>query len=675
MSSIEINGLKLELPKQPPKKDMLNFGMPNKDQVWIRTEPPEFMDMYDPFNPTKDQFDFVEKEIDRIFNGVWILINGSPTWITGINYFFLKYWKLQEGIYPDYRDVDREFFLWWHVCELHTRCLGTVTGKYRRAGASSKGSCISVYIAITEKNIHNGTISKTGDDAKAVFTDMIIRGFKSLPDFFKPQSSGSDKSVKELIIAKQSERMTKDKRIVGKLEGLNNKISWLTTAINSYDSRLLRFLFGDEFGKFPRDVPAYKYWQIVKRCLLKGTRRVGMAYIPSTVNGLDSGGSEFKKIWDNSNHLSKNFDGTTITGLFKYMIPCYRGFVGYVGKYGEDIIENPTKDQIEWLKNDPDCPNPNIGAKQYHELERKRLEDDPEALAEYIRMNPFTEDEQFYGSVSSSIINTMIANKQLALLANKIIPRRKCEFYRDVHDGLVKIRDTEKGPWELIWNFPDFNMSNKYTIQYGKKIPSYKHLFSIGCDPFASSQGVAYGEGSKGIAYIKRAYNPMDSDNSDLFIGRLNFRPVIKSDFHQQVFLAGEYFGCMVGYEDKFDDFVPYAIDNGYEAYMLKAPSNLIGSKAKIIKYGIPTNSVKAIEFHTNCLKQDFNANHHKYLFTELIVDMIKFNPLDRTIFDDTMAAGFCLITEISSNAIPIISKQEEARKPMIKTYYIKRAY
>jgi len=672
---IIINGLPLRLPPMPPKTKMINYGKKPKDQKWEREELPDFMEDYDSFNPTKQQLDFVDREIDRILNGEWILINGSPIWITGLNYFWLTYWKLQEGVYPDYREIDVEFWHWWEICNRHPRCLGCVTGKYRRQGASSRGSCISVYIAITETNIHNGTISKTGDDAKAIFTDMMVKGFKALPDFMKPQSSGSDKAVKELLISTQAERMSKDKRIVGKSEGLNNKISWMSTALNSYDSRLLRFLFGDEFGKFPKDTPSYKYWQIAKRCLLKGTRRVGLAYVPSTVNSSELGGSEFRRIWENSNHLRPDFDGTTVTGLFKYMIPAYKGLVGYVGYFGENIIDDPTPEQIEFQEKNPDCPNPYIGAKKYHELEREKLKDDPEALSEYVRQFPFDQDEQFYGSATSSIINPLLANQQLSRINNTIVPRRKVEFYRDVRDGLVKHRDTDNGPWELIWDFQDFSHSNKYSMSYGKKTPTCKHLFSIGCDPFASSQGVAYGEGSKGVAWLKRSYVPTDQENSDMFIGRLNFRPVIKTDFHAQVFLGAEYFGCMAGYEDKFDDFVPYAIENGWENYMLKAPDNLVGKSAKIIKYGIPTNSAKAIEFHTNCIKQDFNANHHKYWWKELIEDYMGFDPLNRTKFDDSMAAGFSLITEVSCNNINVIPEVKEKKRPLLKRFSLYNGY
>ena len=102
---IELHGLLVVLPKQPAKKDILFHDLPKNKQFWRRVEvpselsrikkmdewmerPQEFRNKYSPF---------IEKEFKRRRDRVWFYNNGVPTYITGRNYMFLQWTKMDIG--------------------------------------------------------------------------------------------------------------------------------------------------------------------------------------------------------------------------------------------------------------------------------------------------------------------------------------------------------------------------------------------------------------------------------------------------------------------------------------------------------------------------------------------------------------------------------------------------
>lgn len=669
--SVTVNGIRLDFPEYEGEK-ILFADLPIKEQKWSRQEIPEHFVGVWWDDPNEEQMSFLLQELHRIIHGVWISINGNVIWISGINYFFLNYWKLESGDYPGYRHTDVKFFWWWKICEDDIRCLGTIFTKFRRQGASSRGTCIAVYYGITEENIKCGIVSKTNKDAKDIFAGMVVNGFKQLEDFLKPETTGSDRSASSLNIAKQAERMSKARKIVGKQEGLNNKIDFESTTINAYDGKRLRYLMLDESGKFPSEVPFTRYWAIVRRCFMVGVRRVGLAYVPSTVNEMDKGGAEFKKVWDASNHLSKAFDGSTASGLFKYFQPAYDGFEGYIGEYGESIIENPTIEQIEYLRS-IGCPDPTIGAKDYQLRERKKLQemDDEISLSEYIRQHPHVEREAFYKVAKDSHFNPMHVNLQLENIEKVEIKPRRVNFVRDIHTEKVKMMDAHDGRWLTIWDFPDPSLSNKCSMRRGGLEPLNTKDFAMGCDPF--SHTVVSGKGSMAAAFIHRKYTPLDPYNSDMPIAMYWARPKKKDTMFSDWALAAEYFGCKIGVEEINDEYYTWFTDNQLEKFLIWTPAALSRTnqnKAIKVRPGIPATSQKAIEYHLTIMVDYMLHNWNKVWFAELLLDMMDFDVEDRTVSDLTMGFGYSLITAKEMDIRPIVETTE--LKSVIPTYQLK---
>ena len=114
---IEVNGLVIALPlapKDPPKGK-------NK---WVREELPKALSRVQSIFQWNDMpkafkaqwVDYIESEFDRREEGHWFINNGVPTYITGAHYMYLQWTSIDVG-YPDYREANRIFFIFWEACK------------------------------------------------------------------------------------------------------------------------------------------------------------------------------------------------------------------------------------------------------------------------------------------------------------------------------------------------------------------------------------------------------------------------------------------------------------------------------------------------------------------------------------------------------------------------------
>jgi len=277
-----------------------------KLQKWRRKELP---DIFDEVKKDEDgnallnteQAAYAKEEVRRCREGFYFMSNGVLTYITGKHYFYLQWWKLEDDIYPDYRDADRRYFLFLNYWESVLWCLGIVRGKKRREGASSQATANLIYECIFYTNSNCGLVSKTQIDSRDTFTDMAAFGYQQLPIFLKPRQLNREGSVTELVFAAKIDKKSPNSK------GLRSKINYRAPVLNAYDRGRMSRLLLDEFGKLPLDVPASKFLSIISKTLVKGAKRVGFVEMPSTVNELTKGGgAEYKIIWDNANQFKTN---------------------------------------------------------------------------------------------------------------------------------------------------------------------------------------------------------------------------------------------------------------------------------------------------------------------------------------------------------------------------------
>jgi len=225
----------------------------------------------------------------------------------------------------DYRESNRLFFIFWEACKADQRCYGMAYLKNRRSGFSFMASGETVNMATISSDSRFGILSKSGADAKKMFTDKVVPISLNYPFFFKPIQDGMDRPKTELAYRVPASKLTRRKLDQGEapqeIDGLDTTIDWKNTGDNSYDGEKLKLLVHDESGKWERPDNILNNWRVTKTTLRLGSKIVGKCLMGSTSNALDKGGENFKKLYYASDVTKRNRNGQTSSGLYSLFIP------------------------------------------------------------------------------------------------------------------------------------------------------------------------------------------------------------------------------------------------------------------------------------------------------------------------------------------------------------------
>jgi len=180
---VNIQGLNVALPLAP--KECYQRSKTSSMQYWEREDlPKELLKIQSIFHwnemPSefKDRWvDYIEGEFNRREEGMWFMNNGTPTYITGAHYMYLQWSSIDVG-YADYREANRIFFIFWEACRADARSFGMIYLKIRRSGFSFMSSSECVNIATLARDSRVGILSKTGADAKKMFTGVSCTSIK-----------------------------------------------------------------------------------------------------------------------------------------------------------------------------------------------------------------------------------------------------------------------------------------------------------------------------------------------------------------------------------------------------------------------------------------------------------------------------------------------------------------
>ena len=677
---IDISGLCIQLPKVPSDKEILFHGLPKEEQYWRREPMPkdllsirsmdewaeaprEFRGKYTPY---------IQKEFTRRREGVWFYNNGVPTYLTGRHYMMLQWSKIDIG-YPSFLDFQRKLFTHFLACEVDPRSLGQIYTKCRRSGYTNMSACIEVDEGTQVKEKLLGIMSKTGKDAQEnIFMKKVVPIFRSYPFFFKPIQDGTTNPRMELAFREPSKRITKNNKTSHKGEALDTLINWKNTTANAYDGEKLHMLYLDEAGKWERPLDIQDVWRIHRTCLIVGRRVIGKALVGSTVNPLDRGGSQFKKLYYNSDPYERNSNGRTKSGLYKIFIPAYDALEGFFDKHGNPVIDDPKK-PVEGL----DGEVIDIGAKTYLNNERKALMGDPYELNEVIRQFPFSEDEAFRDSTKSSHFNIGKIYEQISH-NEEVYPSpvvRGNFMWKDgVQDSEVVWSPDKNGKWRVSW-LPPQETRNKKISKYGKYHPGNSLIGVGGVDSYDLDKTVD-GRGSKGACHF---YNKFNMEHpSNIFIAEYAERPPLARIFYEDILMASVFYGYPLLIENNKYGIVRYFEARGYDEYVMNRPEHLTppGSAQNSKTKGIPSNSKDVIQAHAQAIEayvhehvglNNETGSYGRMYFNRTLEDWIGFNIDDRTKFDMTISAGLALLA--SQKAIKEVKKTDLSEKVFFRRF------
>jgi len=660
----EISNVIIGLPKTPKTFD--NQKEKKENQVWSPTVQPKVLKRIQsifqwnemPSNFKNSWVDYIEKEFDKREEGYWFLNNGIPTYITGTHYMYLQWTKIDVG-HPDFREANRIFYIFWEACKADSRSFGMCYLKIRRSGFSFMSSSEGVNQATITRDARIGILSKTGADAKKMFTDKVVPISNNYPFFFKPIQDGMDKPKTELAYRVPASKITKKNMYITDnedLDGLDTTIDWKNTSDNSYDGEKLQYLLHDESGKWERPENILNNWRVTKTCLRLGSKIIGKCMMGSTSNALDKGGGNFKKLFEDSNAAKRNQNGQTKSGLYNLFIPMEWNFEGYIDKYGMPVLFTPEKTVIGM-----DGEDINTGAINYWKNEVESLSSDPDALNEFYRQFPRTESHAFRDESKQSLFNLTKIYQQIdyndSLILGQHTTRGSFQWENGVKDSKVIFSPNKSGRFLVSWT-PAKHLQNKVFLKQGIKYPGNDHIGSFGCDSYDIS-GVVVGKGSNGALHGMCKFNMDDAPSNEFFLEYIA-RPQTAEIFFEEVLMACVFYGMPILCENNKPRLLYHFKNRGYRGFCMNRPDKRYNKLSKTERElgGIPNSSEDVKQSHAAAIESYIEKHIGLDLdgtfrdtdvmgtmpFQRTLEDWAKFDITNRTRFDAAISSGLAIM-------------------------------
>jgi hypothetical protein len=670
---VNISGLNIGLPPVPNK--VYKRSDKKSEQYWQREDlPRELAKIQSIFhwNEMPSQFkdrlvDYIENEFDYREHGFWFMNNGEPTYITGSHYMYLQWASIDVG-YPDFREANRIYWIYWEACRADNRSFGMIYLKIRRSGFSFMASSECINVGTLARDSRVGILSKTGADAKKMFTDKVVPINSRLPFFFKPIMDGMDKPKTELSFRIPASKITKKNMYNSEedtIEGLDTSIDWKNTEDNSYDGEKLLFLAHDESGKWLRPNNIKENWRVTKTCLRLGSKIIGKCMMGSTSNALSKGGSNFKDIYEDSSVLHRNANGQTKSGLYSLFIPMEWNMEGFIDLYGMPVFYAPEEpiigvDKI-LIKN---------GAIDYWEAEVDSLKSDADALNEFYRQFPRTESHAFRDESKQSIFNLTKIYQQIDYNDSTIREHhttRGSFHWRDgVQDSKVIWTPDSRGRFSVSW-IPSKSIQNNVYNRNGTAYPGNEHIGSFGCDSYDIS-AVVGGRGSNGSLHGMTKFHMDEAPVNEFFLEYIA-RPQTAEIFFEEVLMACIFYGMPILIENNKPRLLYHFKNRGYRNFCLNRPDKLYNKLSKTERElgGIPNSSEDVKQSHASAIESyiekfigmDLAGNYRDsdeigtMPFTRTLEDWAKFDINDRTKFDASISSGLAIMANQKHIYIP----------------------
>jgi hypothetical protein len=669
-----ISGLNIAIPATPD--DVYSRDSKKENQYWEPAEyPRELNNIKSIFNwhttpkEFKDKWvDYIEGEFDRREHGFWFMNDGVKTYITGSHYMYLQWTKIDVGL-PDYREANRIYFIFWEACKADNRSFGMVYLKIRRSGFSFMGSNELANTGTLAKDARLGILSKTGQDAKKMFTDKVVPIISNYPFFFKPIQDGMDKPKTELAFRVPAAKITKKnmyEEVESQIEGLDTTIDWKNTSDNSYDGEKLKLLIHDESGKWEKPENILNNWRVTKTCLRLGSRIIGKCMMGSTPNALAKGGENFKRLYEDSRIATRNANGQTKSGLYALYIPMEWNFEGYIDRHGMPIFRKPDSPIVgidgQMIHN---------GAIDYWENEVNSLKNDADALNEFYRQFSRTESHAFRDESKSSIFNLTKIYQQIdyndSLMKDRVLTRGSFHWRDGEKDTKVVWTPDPRGRFLVSW-IPNQALQNNVIYKNGMKYPGNDHIGAFGCDPYDIS-GTVGGGGSNGSLHGLTKFN-MDNAPSNQFFLEYIARPQTAEIFFEEVLMACVFYGMPILVENNKPRLLYHFKNRGYRGFSMNRPDKHFTNLSKTEKElgGIPNSSEDVKQSHAAAIESyiekhvglDLEGSYRdsdemgSMYFTKTLEEWAKFDINNRTKFDAAISSGLAIMATQRGTFLPI---------------------
>lgn len=690
MPSKIIQGIEIFWRDLQEGEEILYADLPKDEQYFHRIEHPFSDDelvaiaskelTYQGYSPIQKQW--VDRENKRFEEGVYVYINGELTFIDGAYWCYINYWTLEHGEKPDYREDDREFFLFHEHLRIRTKAKGLLRLKGRRQGATSIGMFFMWFIAGRKEHMLCGTTSFNDTAAQDNFQRMFMFGFKAiLPCFQADFDSDSENFIR---FVKPVEKKKKGVLAV-KREGLNSYVDYKSNTISAYDSGRQSYNVPDESGKRNK-LNINSYWSRLSKTLEIGANKVGFAYSPTTVGAKKEGGEHYKLFYQNSNQYKIDKETgqpvgiNTPTGCVQFFMSAAHCYTGCIDKFGRSVVNDPEE---PILGNDGRMIKE--GAKTIILRERAKMKD--EQLMEHRRDYPLDVYDAFSFEAGACEFNEEKLRQRIDFLEEYPVYLRRGRLIENIketkalHPGMkdridrkVDFMDDESGNW-LIYEMPV--KPNDFDDLNGSVFPRNMITYCAGVDTFR----IGFAEdGSKGTICIFKKSSVVNGEETGnypvaMYIGR----PRLIQFLYDEIIKACMWFGCKVNIEISAGDFYyGYFHEKKCSDLLYWTPARDPHNPNQKIKPGTETASPFELAAQLEAAKiyydgnnaNSYNGNIDRVVFPDLLKQSLDYTHEDRTPYDLLISFMMALLPALKPQ--PFEKSREQKPIRILPNYKIK---
>ena len=325
-------------------------------------------------------------------------------------------------------------------------------------------------------------------------------------------------------------------------------------------------------------------------------------------------------------------------------------YEGFIDEFGRPVFDTPTRECYG-----PDGELIEVGVIESWENEADGLKEDQDALNEFYRQFPRTEEHAFRDETKNSIFNLVKIYEQIdyneGIRNDSVINTGNFQWANGVKDTQVVFYPDPKGRFNVSW-FPSSSLQNRVILKNGVRYPGNEHIGAFGCDSYDIS-GTVDGRGSKGSLHGLTKFSMEDAPPNHMFLEYIA-RPQTAEMFFEDVLMALVFYGMPLLAENNKPRLLYYLKRRGYRGFSMNRPDkvwNKLSTAEKEVG-GIPNSSEDIKQAHAAAIEMYINdyvghlgdGNYGNIYFNETLNDWAKFDINKRTKFDAAISSGLAIM-------------------------------
>lgn len=673
---VDVYEYKIHMPAAPPDEHCVGYGLPENDQKFYRTEIPKQVRFpekdYGRDNWTPREIEaFIDAEWNRRRQGIWMFIKGKKTYIPGILYMKMNYWKALTGVEFIYRFSDWEFAVFWFIeCVMDPKCVGMTDYKCRQVGDTEWAILIMWEYGSRVRGTLNANQSCINEGHAVKTYKRLVYGHKHMIYYFRPLNQGTEDPKKGLNLSYPAQHITyaavKSRNEDGQMANKSSHDSYEFPEVGSqfyygpskvseFDGTTLGRAYLDEHGKSDGKLNPVEWIQVISEATYSNItqRKMGMILMTTTVEEITPEGLDWAQtIWREADP-NKKTNGRTVNGLKR----CFRNVVdrGEVDRWGF-----PYKEKIIT----------EVKAKYNAMI----AVGNTRGAVSYLRKNPIDIDDVFRSAANESQFHIENLQKREFYLNEQADPkpwvRGNLRWKDGVPDTEVVFERNPKGKWIISKHPHDFGLeANRRATNVFNPKPGNTHFFCAGVDPIDQKDTLDANPSKGAICVMRKFDDTVDKEDGMYYTFNDEVRGIVKgqpvdlgsnfqtnrvcatyterptdpAEFFEDVILTMVYFGSdFLPEKNKYGGLSAYLNLRGYQMYEMDKPTTVKNYKGQSEKGGVTATEGSInmyFDFITSYTCTMCNALDHP----DLVLQLLTMNWKNRGKRDLGVAFGWAL--------------------------------